>query len=72
MLDAFNPYTILAGILFSLIGWGAFRYGRQMELWKPKLIGLFLMGYPYFVWNQYAVWIVGVALVVLLWFQHDD
>lgn len=68
----FEPYTILAGILFGIIGWGAFRYGRQMELWKPTVIGLVLMIYPYFVWNRYAVWAVGAALLVVLWFHHDE
>ncbi|MGC4016054.1 MAG: hypothetical protein QM755_16230 [Luteolibacter sp.] len=42
------------------------------ELWKPKVIGLLLMGYPYFVSNVWAVWGVGVALCVLLWFHHDE
>lgn len=67
-----NPYTILAGLIFSVIGLGAFNYGRKLELWKPKVIGLALMLYPYFVWNRWAVWAVGVALSVLLWFHHDE
>jgi hypothetical protein len=69
---SFEPYTILAGLIFGLIGWGLFSYGRRLELWKPKAIGLALMVYPYFVWNKWAVWIVGVVLIVVAWFHHDE
>ena len=43
-----DPYNILAGFVFGTIGWGAFSYGRRLELWQPKSIGLALMIYPYF------------------------
>ncbi|BCU78562.1 hypothetical protein llg_32770 [Luteolibacter sp. LG18] len=55
-----------------MIGLGAFGYGKKLELWKPKIIGLLLMGYPYFVYNVYAVWAIGIGLCTLLWFHHDE
>ena len=67
-----NPYTILGGIVFSIIGMGVFAYGKKLELWKPKLIGAGLTLYPYFVYNKWAVWIVGFVLLVVLWFHHDE
>lgn len=72
MFDDINPYTIFAGVLFSVIGMGAFGYGRKLDLWKPKLIGGMLAIYPYFIYNKWAVWIVGISLTVLLWFHHDE
>jgi hypothetical protein len=67
-----NLFNILAGIIFGIIGWGAYSYGKKLELWQPRAIGLALMIYPYFIYNKWLVWIVGVALLVLLWFYHHE
>jgi hypothetical protein len=68
----FNPYNLLAGFIFGTLGWGSFSYGRKLDLWKPRAIGLALMGYPYFVASPWLLWGTGVGLLVLLWFQHDE
>lgn len=68
----FEPYTILAGFIFGTIGWGAWRYGSSLERWKPKAIGAALVAYPWFVTHRIWVWVIGVALIGLLWFQHDE
>jgi hypothetical protein len=67
----FEPYNILAGFIFGMVGLGAWRYGRSLDRWKPVAIGLALMIYPYFTPWAWLTWIVGIALVVLLWFHHD-
>jgi hypothetical protein len=69
---SFDGYNILAGLLFGAIGWVALSYGRKMQLWKPISIGLALMIYPYFFTNHWLMWGVGLALVVTLWFHHDE
>ena len=43
-----NPYSILAGFIFSTIGLGAFSYGRKLDLWQPRVIGLGTDGLPVF------------------------
>jgi hypothetical protein len=68
----FSPYNLLAGFIFGTLGWGAFSYGRKLDLWQPRAIGLGLMIYPYFITNRYLLWGTGVALLVLLWFFHDE
>ena len=68
----FDPYNILAGIIFGTIGLGAFSYGKKLELWQPIMIGLCLMIYPYLISNLWLLWGIGVGLLVLLWFYHDE
>jgi hypothetical protein len=51
---------------------GSLSYGRKLERWKPQVIGLMLMAYPYFVGNVWLVWLVGAGLLVTLWFHHDE
>lgn len=67
-----EPYNLLAGLIFGMIGWGAFAYGRRLDLWQPRAIGAALMAYPYFVSHPILIWVVGVALLVLLWFKHYE
>lgn len=68
----FNPYNLLAGLIFGTIGWGAFVYGKRLDLWQPRVIGIALMVYPYVFTNAWLLWGVGVALMVLLWFYHNE
>lgn len=68
----FNPYNLLAGFIFGTIGLGAFSYGRKLELWQPRAIGLALMIYPYIIRNEWLLWGTGVGLLVLLWFYHHE
>ena len=44
-----SPAILLGSILFGAIGLGAFIYGKRMVLYKPMVIGIALMAYPYFV-----------------------
>ena len=67
-----DPYNILAGFIFGTLGWGVLSYGRKLDLWQPKAIGLSLMIYPYFFTNNWLLWGIGVALLVVLWFHHDQ
>lgn len=69
---SFDPYNILAGLVFGTLGWGAYRYGKRLELWKPRVIGGLLMVYPYLITNIWLLWGTGVGLLVLLWFHHDE
>jgi hypothetical protein len=67
-----DPYNLLAGFIFGTLGWGSFSYGRKLDLWKPRAIGLALMIYPYFITINWLLWGTGGVLLVLLWFHHDE
>lgn len=68
----FNPYNLLAGFIFGTLGWGAFSYGKRLDLWQPRAIGLALMIYPYFFTSALLLWGLGGGLLGLLYFFHDD
>ncbi|WP_035602329.1 hypothetical protein [Haloferula sp. BvORR071] len=68
----FTASNIIGGLFFSIVGIGAWRYGSQLDLWKPKALGALLMIYPLFTFTAWATWAVGTALCTVLWFHHDE
>lgn len=58
--------TIFAGIIFGSIGVVAFLYGKKQSEWKPMVIGIALMAYPYFISNPILQWVIGVLLTLML------
>jgi hypothetical protein len=69
--DAMNANSLLAGIIFSAIGLGAWIYGKKGDLWKPRLIGLLLMLYPLFVWDLGPLIVIGGILTAALFVFRD-
>ena len=59
-----DPAWLLWSGLFSLIGLAVFRYGRRQQRGVPTIIGILLMGYPYFVSDTPALVGIGVLLIV--------
>lgn len=66
-----NPLSLLASFLFGTLGTGAFLYGRRLELWQPRAIGIALCTFPYVV-SGWLQWTIGCALLGLLWRFHDE
>ncbi|MEP6656240.1 MAG: hypothetical protein ABJC33_03340 [Betaproteobacteria bacterium] len=62
---------IFAWVLFGAIGFAAFFYGRKMLAWKPMVLGVALMVYPYFIAATWALYAVGAALCVALFLFRD-
>ncbi len=56
------PGTLFAWLLFGAIGMGALFYARKMAAFKPAILGVALMAYPYFVSDTLLLWGVGIAL----------
>jgi len=66
-----SPAALLGSVLFGAVGLGALIYGRRMALYKPMVIGLVLMAYPYFVSQTWLMYAIGCALCVGLYFFRD-
>jgi hypothetical protein len=52
--------NLIGGFVFGSIGFVAFIYGKRMNLWKPMLLGIALMVYPYFISDNIALFAVGI------------
>lgn len=66
-----TPAVLFAAILFSTIGFLAFRYGKKEMLWQPMAIGIVLMVYPYFVSQTWLLYVIGCALSAGLYIFRD-
>ena len=66
-----SPAILLGSILFGAIGLGAFIYGKRMVLYKPMVIGIVLMAYPYFVSQTWLMYTIGCALCLGLYVFRD-
>ena len=58
--------TLFGGFLFGSIGFVAFVYGKKQASYKPLVIGILLMAYPYFVSNTILLYGIGILLTALL------
>ena len=62
-----SPAYFIGTLLFSIIGYAAYRYGKKASLRNPKWIGIAMMLYPYAVSDTRLMYLVGVALCVALY-----
>ncbi len=62
-----SPAALFGSVLFGAIGFGVFIYGRRLILWKPMVIGVVLMAYPYFVPQTWLLYTIGCALCLALY-----
>ncbi len=69
-LDLPTPAYLVGALLFSIVGWVAFRYGRKRDHPKTMWLGVALMFYPYVVPWTWLLYALGIALCVGIWFDH--
>jgi hypothetical protein len=68
LLAGFSLFTILLALLFGVVGFAAFRYGRKNSEPRPLFIGIALMAYGYFVTNPWVSLAIGTVLTLALFF----
>jgi len=61
----------LGGIIFSIIGWYAFWHGKKEKSWRPMVIGIALMVYPYFITDIFWAFAIGIGLTAALFFWRE-
>jgi hypothetical protein len=66
-----SPAVLFAGLLFGIIGLAAFTYGKKSTKWKPMIIGVVLMVFPYAVDEVWLLYAIGVALCAALYVFRD-
>ena len=66
-----SPVYIVAAIVFGIIGFAAYRYGKKTARAKAKWIGVALMLYPYAISETWLLYVVGVGLRGALYFVKD-
>ena len=59
----FSVGTLVAGMLFSIIGVGYFMYGKRAERPVALVCGAVLAIFPWFVTNLAALIVIGVVLL---------
>lgn len=63
--------NLIGGFLFGAIGFVALVYGKKQGSARPMVIGALLIGYPYFVSNTIALYVVGIILTASLFIFRD-
>ena len=66
-----SPVYILGANLFGVVGWVAFRRGRNKSIAVLTWTGIALMLYPYGVSETLKLWLVGMALSGLVYAKWD-
>lgn len=66
-----TPAYIVGVILFGLIGYGAWRYGKKKSRKYVKWLGVALMLYPYVVPSTWMMYVVGLGLCGACYYYRD-
>ena len=65
-----SPAYIFGAIVFGIIGFAAYRYGRKAQRKTTKWLGVALMVYPYAISETWLLYVVGAALCAGLFYDR--
>jgi hypothetical protein len=66
-----SPAALFASLIFGIVGFAAFRYGKKSALVVPMILGIVLMVYPYFVPETWMIYAIGCALTFGVWYFRN-
>lgn len=68
-LFGFSTAALIGSLIFGSVGFVAFIFGKKNEEFRPMLLGIALMAYPYFVKQTLPMFAVGIILTaaVFVW-----
>ena len=58
----FSFSALMASLVFGIFGIYLWKLGKKRGHGAIKLIALTLMVYPYFIENEWALWVIGIVL----------
>ena len=70
-VDDFSVAKIFAWIIFGVIGFAVFLYGKKNKSFRPMIIGVVLMVYPYFISGTFLLYFIGIVLTAALYLWRD-
>ncbi len=59
-----SPTYLFGAILFGILGYAAYRYGKKTSNQPTKWIGVVLMLYPYAISETWLLYTVGISLCI--------
>ena len=65
-----SPAYIFGAIVFGIIGFAAYRYGKTAQRKTTKWLGVALMLYPYAISQTWLLYVAGAALCAGLFFDR--
>ena len=70
-LSNFSWPNIVGGFIFGSIGMVVFMHGKKERKYKPLVMGIVLMAYPYFITNTFLLYTAGIGLCFLCFYWRD-
>lgn len=62
-----SPAYIFGSIVFGIVGYAAWRYGKKTSANYVKWLGVALMLYPYAISDTWLLYVVGIVLCAALY-----
>ncbi len=62
-----TPAYLIGAILFSILGFAAYRHGKKTSVNTTKWMGIALMLYPYAIHETWLLYAVGACLCIGLY-----
>lgn len=66
-----SPAYLMGAIVFGMIGFAAYRYGKRADRQLPRWIGVALMLYPYAVSQTWLLYVIGATLCAGLFLDRS-
>lgn len=66
-----SPAYLFGMVVFGLVGWAAFRWGKKAARPRTRWLGVALMLYPYAVSRTWLLYAIGVALCAAIAVDRD-
>lgn len=65
-----TPAYLIGAIVFGVIGYAAYRYGKKNAQAPSKWLGVVLMLFPYAISETWLLYAVGCGLCIGLYLTH--